>query len=116
MRDDANQKAGTHDGKQGDVSIRLGLPGGANIDANFSVGAPAAALAAAVLNSAWAEESNPWGVRLNCTFPRRTLTESDAVTKDMHKSKISVQEIQPPQDDEDIFQDPLVVAAAAGTP
>lgn len=113
-RQSAREQAGSDDGKEGDVNLRLRLPGGAQLDAKFREGAPATALVALVLGSDWAEQCNPWAVQLLCNFPRRTLGEADTVTKDMHRSTISVQEQRPPVHDEEIFANELAAPESSG--
>merc|ERR1719364_238804 len=77
----AKDKAGDNDGKAGDISLRLRLPGGSQIDAKFNEGVSVAAIIALVLSSEWAGQNNPWGLNLLCNFPRRCLGEADIITK-----------------------------------
>ena len=109
-RDGAREAAGADDGTEGEVQLRLRLPTGAAVEGAFREGAPVTALVALVLGTDWAEGCSPWGLQLLCGFPRRTLAEGDTVTKDMHRTTISVQEERPPDDDD------AVLAAALPPP
>lgn len=103
-RDAAKKEAGSTDGKDGNVSVRLSFPGGSHVDAKFPDGASAVAIMAFVLASEWADERNPWSVRLLCNFPRRCLTNEDRVTTEMNRSVVSVHEELPPAADEEVLQ------------
>jgi len=90
--------AGPEDGTEGTVEVVLRLPSGTKLQGRFREGAPVAALAALVLSTEWAEASAPWGVHLR-VFPNRALGEAEAVTRELHRAAVIVQEEQAPEAD-----------------
>eukprot|EP00929_Paragymnodinium_shiwhaense_P086083 TRINITY_DN46579_c0_g1_i1.p1 TRINITY_DN46579_c0_g1~~TRINITY_DN46579_c0_g1_i1.p1 ORF type:complete len:701 (+),score=170.30 TRINITY_DN46579_c0_g1_i1:101-2203(+) len=92
-------------GASGDVEVALRLPGGEVLKGRFPEGASAAALYAFAFSSAWAEKQHPWSLQLSSAFPRKLLGEDDVVDKGMHRSVVSVREVSPPADDEELFKE-----------
>eukprot|EP00927_Polykrikos_kofoidii_P045935 TRINITY_DN40084_c1_g1_i1.p1 TRINITY_DN40084_c1_g1~~TRINITY_DN40084_c1_g1_i1.p1 ORF type:complete len:702 (-),score=121.60 TRINITY_DN40084_c1_g1_i1:48-2105(-) len=84
----------------GDIDVALRLPGGAMLRESFPEGAPAATLYVMAVKSEWASEKHPWDVQLMTTFPRRILAMEDKISSDMHRSVVSVREVNPPDEEE----------------
>lgn len=102
-RDSAVAAAGADSGAEGDIEVMLRLPKG-QLKAKFREGAPVLAMVAMVLQSDWAKSAKPWGVRLIVNFPKRELSESETISKDMHRGAISVVEVGAPENDEELFE------------
>lgn len=102
IRSAAAAAAGADDGSEGGVVVLLRLPGGQR-KARFREGAPVAALVALALGSDWAAGCRPWGVALRLSYPKRELREGDSITKDMNGAAVVAQEVEAPQDDEELF-------------
>ncbi|CAE8581186.1 unnamed protein product [Polarella glacialis] len=87
----------------GDVEVALRLPNGSQLKARVQEGSPVAALTLLVLQSSWAASTCPWGVRLALAFPRRHLKDGELVTRELHRTSITVQEERAPDTDEELF-------------
>ncbi|CAJ1401680.1 unnamed protein product [Effrenium voratum] len=84
----------------GEVEVALRLPDGSQVKGRFAENSPVAQLALLAYDSPWAKEALPWGLHLRLAYPKKVLKEGDLITKDLHRSKLSVQEEQAPPDDE----------------
>ena len=82
------------------VDIALRMPDGSQIKGSFVLGSPIACLVAKVLSSDWAQSAMPWGIYLRMAYPRKVLKDGDVITKDFHRSTLSVQEEQAPEQEE----------------
>lgn len=102
-RDRAVAAAGADTGAEGDVEVMLRMPKG-QLKCKFREGAPITAMVALVLLSDWAKSTQPWGVKLIVNFPKRELSESETITKDLHRGAISVVEVGAPEDEEQLFK------------
>lgn len=103
VRDRALAAAGTDLGTEGDIEVAMRLPNGSQLKGKFREGAPMWALVALALSSEWAEATTPWGLHLMQSFPKKLLGEGDAVSRDMHRSAVSVQEERAPDNDAELF-------------
>lgn len=99
----ARSLAGSDDGASGEVEIALRLPDGSQTKGKFREGACVAALSALALSSSWAETHLPWGVYLHQSFPKKVLKEDDVITKQFHRSAVSVLEEQAPERDDELL-------------
>lgn len=108
--------AGGADGTTGDIEISLRFPNGTSTKAKFPADTPVAAVCALVWRDPWAEAACPWGIQLMIPFPRRMLSPKDAITKDMHRSIISIREEQAPDDVEEILAADVASEAEASVP
>lgn len=79
------------------VNIAFRLPNGEKLSGDFQEGAQITTLMGFVLKSAWAESELPWDVAISFTFPKRTLSEAELVTGEMHRACLSVALIQAPE-------------------
>ncbi|CAE7774967.1 ufd1 [Symbiodinium pilosum] len=98
----ASAKA-TADSSEGTLEIGLRMPDGSQVKGKFSEGAPVACLALAALQSTWAKAALPWNIYLRMAFPKKVLGKDDIISKDFHRTTLSVQEEQAPDKDEELF-------------
>ncbi|CAK9050684.1 Ubiquitin fusion degradation protein 1 homolog, partial [Durusdinium trenchii] len=104
---DLLQKVSTEEtpagGADGTVEIALRMPDGSQVKGKYSEGLSVQHLLRAALESKWAQTALPWGLYLRMAFPKKVLKEDDLITKDFHRSALSVQEEQAPEKDEELF-------------
>lgn len=99
----AQQDSTVDDGREGMIETALRMPDGSQVKGKFREGAPIAALIRLALESKWAQDSIPWGVRLRMSFPPKTLERSDEISKELHRAAVLVQEEQAPANDDELF-------------
>lgn len=103
QRDSTVDDGQEDDGQDGAIETALRMPDGTQVKARFREGAPIAALIRLALESKWAQDSMPWGVRLRMSFPPRFLERNDQISKDLHRAAVLVQEEQAPENDDELF-------------
>ncbi|CAE7795091.1 msrA1 [Symbiodinium sp. CCMP2456] len=100
LRATAAKAAGGEAGASGSIEIALRLPDGSNVKGAYAEGAPISHLLLAALDSSWAKSALPWGIYLRMAFPKKVLKDGDVITKELHRSMLSVQEEEAPEDEE----------------
>lgn len=100
LRATAAKAAGGEAGASGSIEIGLRLPDGSNVKGAYAEGAPISHLLLAALDSSWAKSALPWGIYLRMAFPKKVLKDGDVITKELHRSMLSVQEEEAPEDEE----------------
>lgn len=101
--EDLLQKFRGGQGEGGQIEIALRMPDGSQVKGKFVEGSPVSSLVAFALESSWAKMALPWGVYLRRAFPKQVLKEDEAITKEFHRSALSIQEEQAPEKDEELF-------------
>ncbi|CAJ1401679.1 unnamed protein product [Effrenium voratum] len=97
----------------GEVETALRMPDGSQVKGRFPENVPVAHLVVLALESDWAKKALPWGIYLRMAFPKKVLKEEDPITRDLHRSALSVQEEQAPDKDEELFK---VLRSQAASP
>ncbi|CAE7941054.1 msrA1 [Symbiodinium sp. KB8] len=100
LRATAAKAAGGEAGASGSIEIALRLPDGSNVKGAYAEGASISHLLLAALDSPWAKSALPWGIYLRMAFPKKVLKDGDVITKELHRSMLSVQEEEAPEDEE----------------
>eukprot|EP00435_Cladocopium_sp_Y103_P038968 s1936_g10.t1 len=96
-------KGSGQSGEEGQIEIALRMPDGSQVKGKFVEGSPVSSLVAFALESSWAKTALPWGIYLRRAFPKQVLKEDEAITKEFHRSALSIQEEQAPEKDEELF-------------
>eukprot|EP00913_Durusdinium_trenchii_P033001 g30894.t1 len=89
----------------GNVDIALRMPDGTQVKGQFPEGGSIAQLMVLALETDWAKKAHPWGIYLRMAYPKKVLKEGDLITRDFHRSTLSVQEEQPPDEDERLAEE-----------
>jgi len=100
LRATAAKAAGGEAGASASIEIALRLPDGSNVKGAYAEGAPISHLQLAALDSSWAKSALPWGIYLRMAFPKKVLKDGDVITEELHRSMLSVQEEEAPEDEE----------------
>ncbi|CAK9050680.1 Ubiquitin fusion degradation protein 1 homolog [Durusdinium trenchii] len=97
----------------GNVDIALRMPDGTQVKGQFPEGGSIAQLMVLALETDWAKKAHPWGIYLRMAYPKKVLKEGDLITRDFHRSTLSVQEEQPPDEDERLAEEEPLARGSA---